>query len=477
MADPAPRARRAPTPPKFVHGGLLHHILVMTGTSAIGLMAIFAGDLVNMLFLGLLKDEAVIAAVGYASSIMFLTVSIGIGLSIAAAALVSPALGAGQRVKARRIAGSAHALSLAVAIVTGAMVFLATPVLLKLVGADGRALALATGYLRIQVPALPALALAMTSAAVLRSVGDARLAMFVTLGGAIINVILDPLLIFVAGLGIDGAALASALARLVMMAVGLYGVAAVHDIASLPRLRSVRRDAPGLFTVAVPAILTNVATPFANAYVTAAISHFGDGAVAGWAIVGRLMPVAFGLIYALSGSVGPIIGQNWGAGARERMRETLTLSLAVAGAFTLLAWALLAAMAPLIVRAFHAEGEAAALILLYCRWLAPLFVFLGALFVANAAFNTLRQAPVSTVLNWSRATIGTVPFVWLGGKMAGAGGVLAGNMIGGIVFGIVAVVLCYRLVARIEMASPAHAVATAVPPVSVTPIAVQQAVD
>jgi len=78
-----------------------------------------------------------------------------------------------------------------------------------------------------------------------------------------------------------------------------------------------------------------------------------------------------------------------------------------------------------------------------------LFVFLGALFIANAIFNTLGRAHYSTAFNWARATVGTIPFVMVGANMAGAEGVLAGNMIGGVVFGIAAVAAGYRLINRL----------------------------
>jgi Na+-driven multidrug efflux pump len=93
----------------------------------------------------------------------------------------------------------------------------------------------------------------------------------------------------------------------------------------------------------------------------------------------------------------------------------------------------------------HATGDAEQLIVFYCRWLTPLFVFLGALFVSNAAFNTLGWPKTSMVLNWGRATVGTVPFVLVGASVVGAGGVLAGHMIGGIGFGVLSVWLCYRM--------------------------------
>lgn len=444
--EPRPRSRRTSEPPIFVTGSLLRHILIMTGTGAVGLMAIFVGDLANIFFLSQLGDESIVAAVGYASSIQFLTISIGIGLAIAASSLVAPALGAGQRMRARRLSMSCHAITFAASAVLSAAVWLATPSLMTLFGATGKAHDLGTTYLRILTPSLPLLALAMTSSAVLRSVGDAQRSMQVTLYGAIANIILDAILILWLGLGIEGAAIASTLARVAILAVAYNGVVRVHDLVGRPRLANLKNDAPLVAAIAIPAVLSNVATPIGNAYVTAAIAPFGDAAVAGWAVIGRLIPVAFGAIYALSGIVGPVLGQNYGALRFDRMRETLTQSLLVTAAFTAIAWVALALLAGPIVLAFKATGDTADLILLFCRWLSPLFVFLGGLFVANAAFNTLGKAHYSTALNWGRATIGTVPFVMAGAAYAGASGVVAAHMVGGIVFGCLAVRIAYRLV-------------------------------
>jgi len=433
----------------FVTGSIPRHILVMTGTGAVGLVAIFIGDLANILFLSLLGDTDVVAAVGYASSILFLTVSVGIGLGIGATSVVSPALGAGRRVRARRLTASAHVITGIVAALTALIIWLAIPWLLTGLGARGRTHDLAADYLSMLVPFLVPLALAMTSSAILRSVGDARRSMHVTLAGAVVNTVLDPLFIFGLGLGIHGAAIATAIARIVILVIGLIGVVHVHKLMGRVRLATLPRDARALAAVAVPAVLTNIATPVANAFVTAAIAPFGDDAVAGFAILGRVMPVAFGAIYALSSTVGPIIGQNYGAGDYGRMRDTITWSLIVVAGFSAAAWAALAALAGPLVALFRAEGQAAHLLVVFCWWLAPLFAFLGALFVANAVFNTLRHPHYATAFNWGRATIGTMPFVWVGGQLAGAEGVLAANMLGAVPFGLLAVWTSYRLVARL----------------------------
>jgi Na+-driven multidrug efflux pump len=90
----------------------------------------------------------------------------------------------------------------------------------------------------------------------------------------------------------------------------------------------------------------------------------------------------------------------------------------------------------------------------YCRWVAPLFAFLAALFVANACSNTLGKPHYSTWFNWLRATLGTVPFVLMGAWIGGPKGILVGNMAGGIAFGFAAVWLCVRLIDTVAGQQP-----------------------
>jgi Na+-driven multidrug efflux pump len=273
--------------------------------------------------------------------------------------------------------------------------------------------------------------------------------MHVTLMGALINVAIDPFFIFMLKLGFEGAAIAAAIARASQAVVGLAGVLGVHRFGVRPQLASVLADAPALARVALPAVLTNIATPFANTFTTAQVAGFGDAAVAAWAVWGRINPVAFGAVFALSGAIGPIIGQNFGAGDFGRVRMALTQALKVNLLFCTLAWMALWVTAPWLAPRLGALGEAGELTVQACRWLSPLFVFLGALFIANGAFNTLGFAKVATAFNWGRATLGTIPFVWIGGTYFGAIGTFAGSIGGAVLFGTLAVWVAYRQVARL----------------------------
>ncbi len=427
----------------------MRHVVIMTTTGSVGLVSIFIVDALNLFYISLLGEQALAAAIGYAGTLMFFTMSVSIGMTVATTALVARALGARDRKRAAGLAGSSLALMV---LVTSAMTILIWPFLeplTALLGARGETLQIATGFLQIVMPSAPLMATGMCLAGTLRATGDAKRAMYVTLSGGLAAAVLDPLLIFGLDLGVTGAAFSTVLSRLVLIAVGFYGAHFVHRLIRIPSIRQLREATRPFFVIGTPAILTQLATPFGNAFVTMQMAEFGDDAVAGWAIVGRLIPVAFGAIFALSGSVGPIIGQNLGAGLHHRIYLTMRDSLALTTVYVLVVWAVIAIFAGGIANLFDAEGAARDLVVFFCHIVAASFLFNGALFVSNAAFNNLGHAVYSTLFNWGRSTLGTLPFVWVGARMGGAEGALAGWGLGGVLFGIASVVVCFRVIARI----------------------------
>ena len=172
-------------------------------------------------------------------------------------------------------------------------------------------------YLRISLVGLPFLLSGLAATGYLRGRRDTRTPLVVAILGATLNLVLEVVLIFGFGLGLTGAAVATFFSRIMLLGVGLWGAAHVHKLARMPDRAALFAGAVPFFAIGIPAILTQVATPVGNAYLTTAIAHYGDSAVAGWAVIGRLVPVAFGAIFALSGAVGPIFGQNFGARAYE----------------------------------------------------------------------------------------------------------------------------------------------------------------
>jgi Na+-driven multidrug efflux pump len=318
-----------------------------------------------------------------------------------------------------------------------------------LMHAQEPAASVASALLAIIIPANIPMALGMALSGVLRATGDARRAMYVTLSGGVVTAFTDPLLIFGLGLGVYGAAWATVISRLVFLAVGLYGAVRVHDLVGLPTPSGVRRDLTPVMGIGLPAIMANLATPVAAVYITRVWSDFGVEVVAGGAIVDRVIPLAFGVIFALTGSIGPIIGQNYGARMMDRVRRAISDSFVLAVGYALLAWATLAVVGPWIVVLFNAEGASGDFVLLFCHYGALAWVFVTCMFVANTVFNNLGFPLLAMIFNWGRATLGTVPFLTFGARLGGVEGALFGLILGCAIFGIAGVAVAYAVVARL----------------------------
>ena len=432
---------------KFLTGSLFRHVTVMSLTASVGLMAIFAVDFIDMLFISMLGKAELAAAVGYAGAILFFTTSFGIGMAIASGAIVARTLGQGDVEAARERATNALIYGVLFGAVFAGFVWLNLGPLVRLLGATGETEVLAIHYLAIIVPTLPFLLVGMMGGAILRAHGDARRAMFATIFGGVVNAVLDPILIFGLNLELTGAALASVAARITIALTALMPLVRHYGGFAWPRPLALLRDLAPVLTIAAPAILTQLATPLGQAYVTRAMAEYGEAAVAGMAIVGRLSVLSFAVLFALSGAVGPIIGQNFGAGNVVRVRGTFKAAIVFTGIVVVLISTLLFVLRAPIADLFAASGVTRELVFLFCGPLALLFFFNGVIFVSNAAFNNLGHPFYSTWVNWGRHTVGTIPLVMVGAALYGAAGVLIGQALGGVIFGVLAWVLARRVMA------------------------------
>ncbi len=434
------------TQARFLHGSIMKHVITMTTTSALGLVTLFMVDLVDMYFLSLLGEIELAAAVGYSGSILFFTTSISIGIAIACGALVSKSIGENDKAKARRYIINIYVTGALFAIVLAGLIWLKVALLLELLGATGRTRELATQYLRIIIPTMPIMVIAMCAGAALRAVGAAALSMYATVTAGIVNAALDPIFIFGFGMGIKGAAWASVAARVAMMVIGLYASVNKHGLLTRFRLAHCIEDLPKITAIALPAILTNISTPIGNAYVTASMADFGDSAVAAMSVIGRIIPVAFGVVFALSGAVGPIVGQNFGAKKYDRVSRTLSDSVLFTLLYVVIISIVLFATRHQIPTLFSLSDPSSALVVFFCTWIVFTFFFNGVQFVGNAIFNNLGFAKYSTMTNFGKATLGTIPFVYVGAYLADAKGVLAGQAIGSVVFGLITYWICRKLI-------------------------------
>lgn len=434
---------------KFVTGSIMGHVVSMTAASGAGLLAVFFVDFLSLLYISWLGDKTITAGVGFATVVLFFTTSVNIGLMIAVGALVGKAIGSGNRETAREIAAATVGFMVVAGILVSILALLALPYLLPALGASGQAEAVARHFLYIALPSNALMAFGMGMSGVLRAVGDARRAMMVTLIAAIVTVFVDPLMIFGFKLGANGAAMATAISRVVFCIIGYWGAVTIHNMVSRPSLAGLSKHKGAVFAIGGPAILTNIASPVAMAFMTRIMAQFGDPAVAASAIIDRIVPLAFGGVFALTGAVGPILSQNWGAKEFTRMTRALRDSLVFVIVYVGVVWIILYLFRNVIVNIFSVSGRTADLVQFFTMLSGPTWLFMGFLFVANATFNNLGYPFYATLFNWGRATAGTIPFAWVGSHWGGPEGALIGFACGAMVFSVGAVWVAFRCIHRL----------------------------
>jgi putative MATE family efflux protein len=412
-------------PARYTQGSIATHLIIMTSSTALGLLTIFLSELVDIYFLGLI-GEAEITALGFAGPIIFFSLSLNIGLSIACSALVSIALGSGNTASSRETVTHSLVSAFIISLPLALILWFYLPTLLSLMGASGQALELANAYTSIVIIGMPLLAVAMSMGSIMRAKGDAKNSMLIYIVAGLSNIVLDPILIFGLDLGVTGAALATLISRIIMLAMAYHIIVNRDQLVGAFNLHHYRQELSSYTKIAFPAILTNLSTPLSMAYVTYAMAQFGDSAVAGVAIINKIQPVAFVGLFALSSVIGPIAGQNFGAKKFDRVSKTLFESIR----FTLIYCAIVSAI-----------------LWLSQWWFVPLF---GGSAAANELFNNLGVAYYATIINILKATVGTIPFVILGANIAGVEGVLWGLFAGSIFIAVIGLLLAIKLVNKFQ---------------------------
>ncbi|HLS18896.1 MAG TPA: MATE family efflux transporter, partial [Paracoccaceae bacterium] len=437
---------------RFTSGSTMRHVAVMAATGSAGLLALFLVDALNLFYISLLGITELAAAIGFAGTIQFFIVSVSIGIMIGGSTNISHEIGAGGRERAQSLAGSALLTAALLMTIGGALVWIWRREALMLLGAEGAALDAASDFIAITLISMPMLGISMGCSGTLRAIGAARQAMWVTLSGGMLAAMLDPLLIFGFGLELTGAAISMVTTRTVMAGIGLWFVIHGHRMAVWPRFSEWISDLRPLLAVALPAIATQLSTPFGNAYLTSTVAEYGDGAVAGWAVVGRLSALAFGGIFALAGAVGPIVGQNYGAWLPLRIRTTYRDALLFVLAYVAVAWVVLWFSLDPIVAGFGLDEAGAGVVAAFVHGGAGAFIFTGALFVSNAAFNNLGRPIWSTGFNWTRDALAIPGLALLLGPVLGLAGAVWIQALAAILVGSLAAIAGWATITRLDAA-------------------------
>ncbi len=372
-----------------------------------------------------------LAAMGFTFPVVMLLTCVAGGLGVGVTTLMSHATGRRDPADAARITTHGLLLILGVATVIAIGGYLSIDPVFRALGADAEVLPLVRQYMLIWYLGAPFMALPMLGNGLLISVGDSRAAGRFMMLGPILNLVLDPVMMFgylgLPAMGIRGAALATVIGQGVSTVWLLQLLYRKHRLLVVKRWQAEVHEESirSILRLGVPSILSMILMPISATVVTRILSAFGNATVAAIGAAQRIEMFAFVIPMALGMSLAPFVSQNLGADRLDRIRECLRLSSRFAmlyGGGIALTFFL---GAPLLASIFSQDAEVVATLVLYIRIVSFGYGMMEVHRYSGIILTGLHKPASSALLNGIRVLVLLIPLSWLGAHLWGVLGVFA----------------------------------------------------
>jgi putative MATE family efflux protein len=402
-----------------------------------------AYNLADTFWLGQYSTDA-LTAITFGFPMVFLLISMGMGLAVAGSVLVAQYTGASQGDEAEYAASQTVTFAVVASLLLGAGGYFLVEDLLGLLGADGRILGLAASYMEVVSLGLVFMFGFFVFISLMRGYGDTVTPMLVMLGTVVLNIALDPFLIFGWGpfpeLGITGAAIATVFSRGLAMVVGLgimfrgtRGVK-INPRDMVPDPMYLRR----LVRIGLPASVEGMGRALSVNILIGIVATFPDAVVAAFGVGIRVFSVIFLPAIAVGRGVETITGQNVGAGNEDRAARTNDFAAVAMFAVLSVAAVVVWFTASDIVALFTDDPAVIPVGAEFLRTVAPTFGFMGVMRAYSGGFRgTGRTLTAAAIAIFTQGVV-RLPLAWVGATEFGTQGLFAAFIVSNITGAVVA---------------------------------------
>ena len=402
-------------------GSVHKHLIRMALPMVIGLTASMSFTFVDSFFIAKLGTNEV-AAMGFITRVAMVIISLSIGLMAGVSSVIARVAGNGDQEEIKILTTNTLILTLALSILVTIVGLATIDPLFRAMGANEQVLPLIREYIVIWYFSPLFIMLPMTGGAVMRALGDTKLQGNLMVISAILNLILDPLLIFglfgFPELGLAGAAWASFATRFISFIIILYSLNYHYQVITFNRetLTHFTSSIKRILHVGIPATGTNLIIPVVAAIIIAMVARYGTAAVAATHVATTVEMLSLVLFFASSAVIGPFIGQNLGARNFDRIDEAIkniTLFCLLWGGFVAI---ILGLFAPLIAGMFRGEPEIISLAVSYLYVVPISYGLYGLVMSVNAIFNCLGKPMPGVAISTLRVFFLQLPLFYFASR-------------------------------------------------------------
>jgi putative MATE family efflux protein len=408
-----------------------------------GMAAVIMFNVVDTLYVGRL-GAIDLAAMSFTFPVVYMLMHVAVGLGVGLSSVIARVIGAGDHDRVRRLTTDGLILANTVVVVLAIVGFVTIGPLFRALGAGDDTLPLIKSYMKWLYFGVGFLVIPIVGNSAIRATGDTKTPAIIMAVAGLVNIVLDPLLIFGLGpfprLELEGAAIATVISWSVTFVAAFWILGRRLKMIEfrIPRLSETWRSWRAILYVGIPASATQVLVPVAAGIVTRIMAAFGPAAVAAFGVGTRVEALAMIGVFSLGAALAPFIGQNYGARNCDRLRRAIRFCGIAALVIGALFFVILALLARPIALLFSDQEEVIFVIVRYLRIMPLAYAFHGFALLVISAFNALNRPITSAMLNFVRLFLFGIPLAWVGARYVGVDGVFSGLVIANTLTAVIA---------------------------------------
>ena len=409
-------------------------------------------------FVGRTGNENAVAAISVAMPLFIIMAALSNLFGIGASSVISRSLGAKKEEDAKSAFSFALWGSIGAAVLYGVVIFFFREKIVYIIGGDDNSKQYIADYLlwTVSVGSVPTM-LTTLFGHLVRSVGKSKAAGLIMSSGAVLNILLDPLFMFVIlpkGYEVTGAAIATLLSNVVSCIIFIIYVYRSKDSVFTLNIKEFNiksKIVPELLATGAPACLSTSLAMVSNIAANLFMSSYGTAAVAGLGIAKKANTLAFNINMGLTQGVLPLIGYTYAAKNYDRMKKTIFFTLGVSVCFSVTCTFIYRSFASPIIRFFIDEPETVKEGTKLLPTLAIAVVFCAMTFLMNTIFQATGKKLYSLVTSVLRKGIFDIPLMYLFGKMWQETGIVVATPVSEVLSIIVAGILLFKFFKTVKV--------------------------